>query len=333
VENVNLSSTVATKQREPFFNRRLHLWQLIVSLAVCAYLALGAATHTLRLYHYFMLLAIPAALLAGERGKRFFLDWSPLFAFWLGYDRLRLVQPHLLSRVSVELPLRIERWMFGDWFAGEAPPHALRAWLAAHGGDFFGNAIALTAQLIYLSHIIIFPVLMLLWWAKSEWSKGNRQNFSRYVKAFTLLHGLAICCYLLLPVAPPWWVSLYGTAPPSAELVAQTNMSAAMDGAIVQRMIETAPMWFGAVPSLHGAYPVLFFLLAWRGRKRWLLSLIAIYGLLMWASTIILNQHYLIDLLAGAVTALTAYQLASLLDKRKPNAPAPSPIRVLPKPD
>jgi membrane-associated phospholipid phosphatase len=317
VEQVNLSSTVATKQRYSFLNRRLQIWQVTVGLAVCAYLALGATTHTLRLYHWFMLLAIPAAIFAAERGKRFFIDWMPLFAFWLGYDRLRLVQPYLLARVSVDLPFQIERWMFGWLVAGEAPPHALRAWLAAHSGEVLGNAISFTAQLIYLSHLIIFPALMFIWWTKSEWCKGNRENFSRYVKAFTLLHALAILGYLLLPVAPPWWVSLYGNAHPSAELVAQTNLAMAMDGALVQRMIQTAPMWFGAVPSLHGAYPVLFFLLAWRNRKPWLLTVIAIYGLMMWASTVILNQHYIIDLLAGALTAFAAYKLSEWLQKKR----------------
>jgi hypothetical protein len=315
VEQANLSSTVATKARQSWFNRRLQIWQLLVCLAICAYLVLGATTHTLRLYHYFMLLAIPAAIFAAERGKRFFIDWSPLFAFWLGYDRLRLVQPHLLYRVSVEWPFELERQLFGWAFAGSVPPHALRAWLSAHSGDFFGQAISLTAQWIYLSHIIIFPALMLIWWTRSQWFQGDRETFSRYVKAFTLLHALAIGCYLLLPVAPPWWVSLHGSAQPSAELLAQVDMTAAMDGVIVQRMIQTAPMWFGAVPSLHGAYPVLFLLLAWRRQKRWLLTLIAIYGLMMWASTVILNQHYIIDLLAGVGVALAAFKLASGLEK------------------
>jgi membrane-associated phospholipid phosphatase len=312
---------------------RLQAWQIAVSLCVGAYLAIGAMTQTLRVYHYFMLLAIPAALLAAERGRRFFLDWMPLFAFWLGYDRLRLVQPYLLSRVAVDMPFKIEGWIFGWWFAGEAPPHALRVWLASHAGDFFAAAISLLAQLLYLSHIFIFPALMLFWWFKSEWFQGNRENFTRYVKAFTVLHALAILCYLLMPVAPPWWVSLYGNAQPSAELLAQVDMAAAMDGAIVQRMIGAAPMWFGAVPSLHGAYPVLFFLLAWRQRNHWLLTLIAIYGAMMWAATVVLNQHYIIDLLAGAAAALTAYGLVLWFAKRRSNPGLPSQTNVLPKPD
>jgi membrane-associated phospholipid phosphatase len=290
-------------------------------------------THSLRLYHWFLLLVIPATIFAAERGKRFFLDWSPLFAFWLGYDRLRLVQPFLLSRVSVDLPLKIERWLFGWMCAGEAPAHASRLWLASHAGEFFGEAISLLAQWVYLSHILIFPFLMFFWWLQSEWLKGDREKFRRYIKAFSVLHALAILCYLLLPVAPPWWAGLHGSLQPSVQLVAQVDMTAAMDGAIVQRMIQTAPMWFGAVPSLHGAYPVLFFLLAWRTRNRWHLISIAIYGAMMWFATVVLNQHYIIDLLAGAAAAFAAYTLAARFEKIERPASKALQLQVLPKPD
>jgi membrane-associated phospholipid phosphatase len=86
-------------------------------------------------------------------------------------------------------------------------------------------------------------------------------------------------------------------------------MTQAMDGALVQHMIATAATWFGAVPSLHGAYPVLLWLLARRERSRRVLVSLGLYGAMMWAATVILNQHYIIDLLAGAALALAAYLL------------------------
>src|SRR5262245_51682980 len=111
-----LSSQILPKQRtEP--------WRLAVCFVVCAYLGLGVATNSLRGYHWFMLAAIPAALLTAERGRRFFLDWAPLFAFWLIYDRLRLIQPLLYPRVAVERPFLIERRLFGWLAGGDVPAH------------------------------------------------------------------------------------------------------------------------------------------------------------------------------------------------------------------
>ncbi|HKY04958.1 MAG TPA: phosphatase PAP2 family protein [Blastocatellia bacterium] len=283
--------------------QRVQPWQLLLCAGVCGYLSLSAATHSLKTYHWFMLVVIPGAWLYRERMRRFFLDWAPMIAFWIVYDRLRLIQPLLLDRVIVEQAYNLERWAFGWMAAGDLPAHAGRAWLAALSGTAAGGFISWGAQLVYLSHIFIVPLLMLFWWHADR----NRERFLRHVRAFTALHLLAISLYLLLPVAPPWWVSLHGFAPPSAELLAQTRMSDAMDGALVERMIKTASLWFAAVPSLHGAYPVLLLLLGLGERRRGVLVLLGIYAAAMWAATVILNQHYIIDLVAGAALATTAW--------------------------
>jgi hypothetical protein len=285
--------------------QRVQLWQAVLCASICGYLALGAATHTLKTYHWLMLALIPGAWLCGDRLRKFLLDWSPMVAFWIVYDRLRLVQPLLLPRVFVEPAYAIEQWAFG-WMAGGAiPAHAGRAWLAAHAGLPMGAAIGWAAQAIYFSHLFFVPILMLYWWAGGR----HAERFSAHVKAFTALHVFSISLYLLLPVAPPWWVSLHGMAPPTAELVAATRMADAMDGALVQRMIKTASLYFAAVPSLHGAYPVLLLLMAVRDSGRLKVAALALYAVAMWAATVILNQHYVIDLLAGAALALAAYWL------------------------
>ena len=125
----NLSSVI-------HFGSRRQTWQLAVCIGVLAYLTLGVMTNSLRGYHWLMLGAIPAALLSAERGKRFFLDWSSLFAFWLVYDRLRLVQPLLYARVAVEHPFLIERSAFGWLAEGAVPAHAAHSWLTVHAGCF-----------------------------------------------------------------------------------------------------------------------------------------------------------------------------------------------------
>ena len=87
-------------------------------------------------------------------------------------------------------------------------------------------------------------------------------------------------------------------------------MSAAMDGVIVQGLIQNASHWFAAVPSLHGAYPVLLLLLSIKDRSRVMIALLSVYAAAMWVTTVILNQHYIVDLLAGAVIAAIAWWFA-----------------------
>ena len=259
-----------------------------------------------------MLLAIPGSLLAAERGRQFFLDWAPLFAFWLVYDRLRLLQPALFHRVAVESPYLIERWAFGWITGGETPALAARAWLASDPGTALSMTVLWLAQAIYFSHLFLVPLFFIWLWSRGRNSVCGRNRFAHYMRAFAFLNFLAIIIYVLLPVAPPWWVSVNGFARPTTELISQTNMSAGMNGDLVRAMIKNAPQWFAAVPSLHGAYPVLLLLLALRNRKRRTILAIAVYCACMWVATVVLNQHYIIDLLAGALLAFAAWRLASL---------------------
>ena len=276
-----------------------------------------------------MLIAIPGALLAAERGRQFFLDWAPLFAFWLTYDRLRLLQSSLFNRVSVESPYQIEQWAFGWIAGGEVPAHAARAWLASQTAPQLSHIVMWLAQAVYFSHLFFVPLLFIWLWARGRNSKGARSQFTLYMRAFAFLNFLAILVYLALPVAPPWWISANGFVQPTTALVSQTRMAAGMDGTLVQGMIKTAPQWFAAVPSLHGAYPVLLLLLCVSKRSRLKILAIAAYGIAMWVATVVLNQHYIIDLLAGALLAFLASRLATL-QKRRVYAAAVKPPEEFP---
>jgi membrane-associated phospholipid phosphatase len=297
------------------FRRRIEPWQGVVCLGVSAYLSLGAVTNSIRGYHWLMLAAVPGVLLSGERGRRFFVDWSPLFGFWLVYDRLRLIQPLLYARVAVAEPFLMERAAFG-WLAnGEVPAHAAHSWLASDMG-LLAVAVAWIAQVVYFSHLFVAPLIMLVLWRLAASNKSYREVFARHIRAFTILNFSAIVIYLVMPVGPPWWVSLNEFAQPTTELVSQANLAGAMHGALIQGMIGNASQWFAAVPSLHGAYPVLLLLLGSWIRGRWFRVGIALYACAMWAATVVLNQHYIVDLLAGALLAIVAWCAVWLWKKK-----------------
>src|SRR5262249_53078010 len=152
------------------------------------------------------------------------------------------IQPLLLGSVSVELPYRVEVRLFGWLGAGDAPAHAWQAWMSAAEPGALREAVSIGAQLIYLSHMFVLPCVLFLLWRKRTRGALNcdgagcdgQARFARYVRAFTILHAIALLTYVAMPVAPPWWISLHGIASPSAELVAATNVRDAMHGVVVQ---------------------------------------------------------------------------------------------------
>lgn len=285
-------------------------WKLAVCAGVAGFLALGFATDTFRIYHLFLLPMVPGAIVAAEAGRRFFFDWGPLLGTWITYDRLRLVQPCLLDRVGVAWPYNLETTLFGWICTGAAPPHAARAWLAAHAGSPVWALASQSLEAIYLSHVFAYPLLLLALWFRGRTSDAWRSRFVRFTRAFVILNLLGFTFYILIPAAPPWWVSAHGFDQPTAQLVAMTDLAAGMDGSVIRHTIQTAPNWFAAIPSLHGGYPVLLLLLLARERSRAALAGAFAYGGLMWVATVALNQHYVVDLLAGAIVAAGAFLLS-----------------------
>ena len=122
-------------------------WRIAVWLGLAGYISLAVATHTLRPYHLFLLLLVPVTIIAGQGGRQFFLDWAPMLAFWLLYDRLRLVQPLLLPHIRVESPFLTERALFGWLFGGQTPAAACYAFLAARQDSPFWHSLNVVAQL------------------------------------------------------------------------------------------------------------------------------------------------------------------------------------------
>jgi len=288
--------------------RRFQLWQIVLSLFIVAYILLAIITKTVRFYHWFLLLAIPGALFAAERGRRFFLDWSPLFFFWLAYDRLRLLQPLLLNRVFVRGPYSIETFLFGWMAGGRAPANAAREWLAAHSSSAFWSTIQVVMQCIYLSHLFLVPLILVGLWIAGRMKIKYRQLFISLMWGLAILDVFGLTGYIVFPAAPPWWISIHGMKQPTQLLIEQTQLSSGMDGSIIQHMIATAPNWFAAIPSMHGAYPILLFLILRRHGAKWLLlTIIALYGAAMWTATVVLNQHYIIDLIIGGMLAIIAF--------------------------
>jgi membrane-associated phospholipid phosphatase len=67
---------------------------------------------------------------------------------------------------------------------------------------------------------------------------------------------------------------------------------------------------FGALPSMHCAYPLLGLLTAWRGAGRKERALHVAYAVWMACSAVYLAHHWVIDVVAGWTTAVLGVLLA-----------------------
>jgi membrane-associated phospholipid phosphatase len=148
--------------------------------------------------------------------------------------------------------------------------------------------------------------------------------------AFFLVNAMGVVTYMLYPAAPPWYVMKYGpgpadlTAPPSPAGTARFD--ALLGISYFAKFYARNPNVFGAMPSLHAAYPTLVVWQAWGLGRAWRVGTIA-FAVLVAFSAIYLQHHYILDVVAGVVAALVAcWVVEYAVSRRESSASAPVPL-------
>ena len=159
--------------------------------------------------------------------------------------------------------------------------------------------------------------------------QGDQRRALRFVWVFVVTNFLGFSLYYIYPAAPPWYVADHGFA-------LDMTVRASPAGALRFDQMVGLPLMagfygksadvFGAVPSLHVAYPFLAAIYGWHLRRfRW----IGVgYFLLVCFAAIYLNHHYLVDILAGlavSMVAMAAFRLAAGAVEAKGPLPSPEP--------
>ena len=159
-------------------------------------------------------------------------------------------------------------------------------------------------SLIYLSHVFVIPLLFL-----ALWLRHCLQLFQRLLWSFTALHVLRLAIYFAHPAAPPWWIYQNGFVQPTLAHSMPLGLEA---GSTLSALFQYNANRFAAIPSLHGAYPLLLTLvLAWHGARSHWIILSGSYTAAMWFACVFLNHHHIIDLLIAAALVPVALILAS----------------------
>ncbi len=253
--------------------------------------------------HIGLLLFIWACLAPPEGARRFMRDWWPMVLFWLSYDLMRVFSPSFFLRAAVVQPFRWESRFFLSP-DGTIWPFYFARWASLHASEIGPRILGTVSNLVYLTQIFGLPVIMFV-----LWFRGEGLLFRRLVWSLTVLHAVTLVIYTTYPAAPPWWVYQNGFLKPTAQ---NSMPSGLKEGSTLAALFHLSPNRFAAIPSLHGAYPLLLTLVvALHGvRVRWII-LAGSYAASMWFACVYLNQHYIIDLLIGAALVLLALPVAA----------------------
>ncbi len=241
----------------------------------------------------FFVAAILITLVLG-RSKQFILDWSIPVILLLSYDYLRGLVPKLTQVVNIYPMIYFDQVIFGS-----LPTNSLQASLYSEGVvswyDYLGTAL-------YMSHFIVPLLIGFIFWLK------DKEYFRNYFFALLVLTYAAFFTYILYPAMPPWMAAQKGIIPEVAKIIDKVfiNLPRSVDLPSVYEFVGVNLV--AAVPSLHAAYPLLAMCFLVRKFKFKGLFILP-YLLSIWFSIVYFGEHYVFDIVIGAVYAIIAFIL------------------------
>jgi PAP2 superfamily len=232
------------------------------------------------------------------------LEWLPFFGLLVAYDFLRGAVAVVPAHAHVAAQIAFDKAIAG----GEVPTVWLQQHLWApnhvHWYDYgvWG---------VYMTHFFaVWIVAAVLW-------RVSRPRFRRYVVLTMTLTLGAFLTYWLFPAQPPWLAGGDAAMPWVERIVPEvwgqlgvpTIQSVYENGALVNTV--------AAMPSLHGAYPLMLMLFFWSAG--WYARIgLGLYTLAMAFALVYGGEHFVMDILAGWAMCAAAYALVAVIYPRAP---------------
>jgi membrane-associated phospholipid phosphatase len=264
---------------------------------------------------------------ASARTRRFLLAILPYLVTVFLYDLVRYPRAVLVTadRVigcgirSAELSL-----------FGLGPDTTLQDYFALHHTP----ALDLLCAVPYL----VFAYAVLGYAVYLYWVDCARMR--RFVLAYALGNLISFVMWLGLPTAPPWYLRHYGcdiqldVVPSPAALLRVDHL---LGIGYFQAFYSRAASAFGALPSMHCAFPLMGLLVSWRTIGWRTRPIHLAYTLVMAFAAVYLDHHWVIDVVTGWLVAVVSVLMASWLcsprpveDRRAIAPPEPLLADVLP---
>src|SRR5262249_8358946 len=272
--------------------------------------------HGLLRVEHTLVAALIVACFASRASRRFAVLLMPMALVGILYAVQKVFVFEMPAPVAG--PSLVEKAIFGNpTAAGRVTP----------------NEIFLGWHTDWLDVLTAFPYLTYIFEAVALFLYlfvTDKERCWRFGWVFFAVNIAGMLTTTLLPVAPPWYVTEHGLGPAlrgGAGHPAAALRFPALTGAHVFPMLYARESdVFGAIPSLHAAYPLMVALALDRkdrriARERLLAHLAWAYCALMAFAAVYLQHHYVIDVAIGLAYAGVGHVAVGwLLGKRAPVA-------------
>ncbi len=238
-----------------------------------------------------------AGIVASGRLGLFARDWAPVGAMMAVYGAA------FGAAASLNMPTWYRPQLEADRLLGFG--HVPSVWLqhrfdAAHNGG-----LAVWTACAYASHYY-FPVMLGLY----VWWRHRDNGFFDLIYGYLTALVLATFVFVLAPTAPPWLAADRGLLPPLHDVVKTGLLDLHLNTLANHKGDPHLYLTRAAFPSVHAAWPMISLLVVVRHRMpRLVQALVLVQLASVWFAIVYGGEHYLSDVIAGALVAVLAVAL------------------------
>lgn len=155
--------------------------------------------------------------------------------------------------------------------------------------------------------------------------RKDYERMRRFAWTFLVVNVAGFLTYHAYPAAPPWYFDAHGCAVDLATAASAgpnlTRVDAALGVPFFGALYGRSNDVFGAVPSLHVAYPMSILLWGWPILRPLGRGLSLLFLATMSFGAIYLDHHWVVDVLLGLVYAVLACGLVQAVTGRGDRRP------------
>ncbi|WPU92620.1 phosphatase PAP2 family protein [Mucilaginibacter sabulilitoris] len=280
---------------------------LIVSLLSLLYLASSYFLIGYNTSELVLVLIFNSLFYISPITRKFILAFSIFIVYWIIFDYMKAFPNYHYTPVHIADLYNFEKHLFGIYDHGKllTPNEYLRI----HSTTF----VDVVTGLFYLCWI---PVP--LGFATFLFFKNKRQ-FLYFSLTFVLVNVLGFVVYYTFPAAPPWYIQYYGfhfTPLTMGNTAGLARFDAYFHAGIFKSIYTKGSNVFAAMPSLHSSYPVIVLYYGLKNRYKVASIFFAIVMVGIWFTAVYASHHYVLDVIAGIITAIIGISLFNLLINR-----------------
>jgi inositol phosphorylceramide synthase catalytic subunit len=287
------------------------LWPRFTLLPIAPFwlwTALCAVRGQLRWDHVAVCLLTAALAYGNARSKRLFFGMVPLALVALFYDAMRSVKNLGLTPENVHVcDLRaLEMRFFGIAMHGART--TVHDYLQAHATPML-DALCAIPYCIFIYVVAAYALFLYV---------RDYPGLMRFTWGFLLLNLAGFLTYHIYPAAPPWYFHAHGChvdlLAPASEGPNLARVDARLGFGYFAGFYRRSSDVFGAVPSLHVAYPLLMLIQGFRLHQLFGRTLLVLFYVVMCFAAVYLDHHWIVDIVAGSIyTVLVALLMQRVL--------------------